>query len=331
MPISHRQYLNNDWDFRPLPFLGNPHVQTVLAFLVPGNGLTSPSQERLVVLPDGDQLVLHDSIPPEWRPGQRIGIVVHGLGGSHRSAHVVRQSGALLRAGFRVIRVDLRGCGRGARLAQGTYHAGCSEDLRVAVTEVHRWSPESPLVLVGQSLGGNVVLKLAGEAADVPVPGLAAVVAIGAPIDLLASSIKLARPSNVIYDRFFVRTLVGHLERRRRFFPQMSVPRFPRPLTVRLFDEIYTAVAMGYSSAEHYYRGESSMPKIPRIGVPTLLLTARDDPFIAVEPFEHLQVPNHIAIRIVDQGGHMGFLGRDARGGMRWGEQEVARWAVQNT
>src|SRR5207245_2251184 len=157
--------------------------------------------------------------------------------------------GLLLARRLRVVRMDLRGCGRGIALARRGYHAGCSEDVRAALTEIQRWTPTSPVTLVGISLGGNIGLKLAGEATDRPVPG-----------------------------------------------PE---------------------------------RGVSSLPLLPRIAVPTLILTARDDPFVAAEPFEAVTVPQHINICIVPQGGHIGFLGPDGAGGIRWAERRIAEWVTR--
>jgi predicted alpha/beta-fold hydrolase len=316
-------------DFRPLPLLGNPHVQTLLAFCLSGPRLDHPTQERTVALPDGDRLALHDSVPAGWRPGGRVAVVVHGLGGSHRSGHVMRQAVMLLREGVRVVRLDLRTAGSGIALARRTYHAGCSADVRAALAEVHGWSPSSPVVLVGQSLGGNVALKLAGEAADDPVPGLAAVVAVGPPIDLAACAALMAQARNVVYEQFFVRSLVAHLHRHRRFFPDLTLPRFPRLVTLRLFDELYTAPYHGFADAADYHRSASAKPFLPRIAVPTLVLTARDDPFIAVEPFESLRVPSHVEVRILERGGHLGFLGRDGSGGIRWFERYAASWVAR--
>ncbi len=316
-------------DFRPLPLLGNRHVQTVLALVLPGPSFDHPSRKVPVMLPDGDQLVLHDSVPASWHAGDPVALVIHGLGGSHRSSHVQRQASALLARGVRVVRVDLRTCGAGLALARQIYTAGCSDDLRAAVEEVHNWAPESPITLVGQSLGGNVALKLAGEAADDPIPGLAGVVAVGPPIDLVACAELIAQPSNVVYEQFFVRNLLAHLHAHRRCFPELSLPQFPRRLSIRQFDNLFTAPTHGFADAFDYYRHSSSLPLIPQISVPALIVTARDDPFIAVEPFERLRVPSHINVRIVDHGGHLGFLGWDGAGGIRWGEQRIADWVAR--
>src|SRR5438445_270272 len=111
-------------------------------------------------------------------PGQSIAVILHGLSGSARSSAVVSLARMLLRRGIRTVRVDLRGAGKGFALARRPYNVGCSDDVRVALEHVHRDAPDSPLFLAGISLGGNVALKLAAEAAERTVPGLARVAAL---------------------------------------------------------------------------------------------------------------------------------------------------------
>src|SRR5262249_52039609 len=154
------------FDFRPLPLLRNPHVQTLLGHFLRGRTFDHPTRRHVLWLPDGDALVLHDSVPEGWSEGGRIAVLVHGLGGSHESAHVQRLAGLLLPHGLRVVRMNLRGCGDGLPLARGCYHGGRSEDVRAVLAEVRSWAPSSPITLIGLSLGGNIVLKLAGEAVD---------------------------------------------------------------------------------------------------------------------------------------------------------------------
>ena len=155
-------------EFRPLPLLSNPHLQTLLGHWLSGPAFAYPSRSEIVPLPDGDCLVLHDSAPENWRDGESIVVLVHGLTGSHASAVVQRTANLLLPEGLRVVRVDLRGTGASLPLSRGTYHGGCSQDLRVGLEAVHRWSPQSPIILVGFSLGGNIVLKLGGGRPIIP-------------------------------------------------------------------------------------------------------------------------------------------------------------------
>ncbi len=193
---------------------------------------------------------------------------------------------------------------------------------------MHAWSPPSPLVTVGFSLGGNIVLKLAGEAAGRPVVSLERVVAVAPPMDLEGCAAKLAQRRNRMYDRYFVRGLIGQVRRQRHFFPELRRIRFPRRMTLRVFDELYTAPCGGFADALDYYRKSAALPLVPRINVPTFILTARDDPFIPVEPFEALPALPHVEIQVVPRGGHLGFIGPDGAGGIRWAEQRVAAWIL---
>ena len=316
------------FDFCPLHLLRNGHVQTVLGQLLPGPPFTYPTRRHVIWLPDGDGLVLHDTAPAGWRPGDRVAVLAHGLCGSHASPQVQRLARLLLAECLRVVRLDLRGAGKGLPLARLPNHAGRSEDVRAMLAEVHRWSPASPLLLIGLSLGGNLALKLAGEAAGRPVPGLDRVAALGPPIDLERCNALMERRHNRLYESYFVRALVAEARQRQRCFPDLPPLCLPRRLTMRLFDELYTAPRCGFADALDYYRRASALPLVGRISVPTLVLTARDDPFIAVEPFEELKPPPQVAVQVLPHGGHLGFLGWDGSGGIRWAERRVVGWVL---
>ncbi len=187
-------------------------------------------------------------------------------------------------------------------------------------------TPKSPLWLAGVSLGGNVSLKLAGELPEHPVPGLRRVAALNPPIDLERCSRLLELPRNRFYDRRFARGLVAEARQRHLHFPDLPAPSWPRRLTVRQFDEVYTAPRNGFPGALEYYRRASSFPLIARIPLPTLVLTARDDPFVAVEPFEELRVPGHVEVRIARRGGHVGYLGWQGGRVVRWAERRLVDW-----
>ncbi len=153
-----------------------------------------------------------------------------------------------LTAGARRARgaLDQRGAGAGLPLARRFYHAGRSEDLRTVLEEVHRWCPLSPLLLAGVSLGGNVSLKLTAEAAGRAVPGLAHVAVIAPPIDLESCAVLLSHRRNRIYESHFVSELIVDAEKRQKHFPDLPPLRFPRRMTVRLFDDLYTAPRSGF-------------------------------------------------------------------------------------
>jgi predicted alpha/beta-fold hydrolase len=148
--------------FRPAPWLSNPHVQTVAAYLSRHRAPAIKAEQHLVQLPDGDRIAIHDSQPSSWITGDRIGILVHGLCGSSDSPYMRRTTAKLLRSGVRVVRVDMRGWGASQFISRGHAHAGSSADLSCVVAAVQKLSPISKITLVGFSLGGNMVLHLAG-------------------------------------------------------------------------------------------------------------------------------------------------------------------------
>lgn len=303
-------------------------MQTVLGNIFKGPLPRVPVERRLVHLDDGDRLMLHDSRPRTWRTGDPIVLAVHGLGGSHESGNLIRLLGLLIPQGLRVVRMDLRGAGAGAALAKRTYNAACSEDVRAAAELIHRDAPASPLLLAGYSLGGNIVLKLAGEAAQKPVPNLKAVAALAPPINLERCAAMLTE--NSFYDRFFVRELLAQVNEIHRSNPDLPRLRFPRKLSLRLFDELYTAPRGGFRDALDYYRRAAALPLMESIRVPTFVLTAADDPFVDVESFRGLPARAHHEVHIAERGGHLGFLGWDGKGGIRWGERQLADWLVAN-
>lgn len=313
---------------RPGRFLRNGHLQTMLGHFLHGPAFVAPTRRHRIDLPDGDAMVLHDSTPPRWRHGDPAVLLIHGMGGSHASPFVQRMARPLFNAGWRIFRLDLRGAGAGWNLARIPYNAGCSADARAAVERCGELAPGSPLSLVGCSLGGNIVLKMAGETAWDKLPQLRRVAAVNPPIDLEACSNLIGQPHNRIYELSFLRDLMAQVKLRSRAFPELPRVRFPQPMTLRRFDDLYTAPLSGYRDASDYYRRASSAPYISRIEIPTLILTARDDPFIAVPPFEALPAAPHRVLDIAPFGGHVGFL--DWRFGQweRWGERRVVSWLL---
>jgi len=314
--------------FRPLPLLGNPHVQTILGNLLSGRSRTLRSTKCVVPLPDGDRIVLHETGPCSAVGNDApIALLVHGLGGCHASAYMRRMAQRLNDLGMRVFRMDLRAAGAGIRLARRFYNAACSGDVRAVVEHLTLAFPGVPLAVVGFSLGGNIVLKYAGEIADRPPPTLCAVAALAPPIDLVHCSELISHYP--FYDAFYVRHLTTQVGLHQRYFPDLPRVDFPRRLTLRQFDDLYTAPRWGYADALEYYRQASAFPLIASITVPTFILTARDDPFVAVAPFESLNVAAPGEVHISAHGGHLGFLGVDGAGGIRWAETRLVEWLVK--
>jgi predicted alpha/beta-fold hydrolase len=230
--------------------------------------------------------------------------------------------------------MNLRGAGSGYGISRTFYHGGRSEDPRAVVEWVARRAPGSPIGLVGFSLGANIVLKLAGEAAGEPVDGLDCVVAANPPIDLKAACEHIRRPQGRIYDRNFIRLLKVEEERLRFAFPELDPCDFSRAGNLFAFDDVYTAPRNGFRDADEYYARSSSAPLIPEIKLPGLVVHAADDPFIPVESFLTVQFPGQLALELNPYGGHLGYMSRVARGGdHRWLDARIAaylatRWDI---
>jgi predicted alpha/beta-fold hydrolase len=282
-----------------------------------------------VLLEDGDRLAVLDSRPTWWRPGGPAAVVVHGLAGSARSTYVVRVAARFVKAGIRVVRMNLRGAGAGFGVARRFYHGGKSGDVRAVVEWLAGRAPGSPIALVGFSLGGNLVLKLAAEAADAPVEGLDAVLAANPPLDLAACCRHIRRAENRAYDRNFVQLLRREVRRLHETFPDLGPPELGGAGSLFDFDDSYTAPRNGFAGAEDYYARCSAGPTLSRIAIPGLIVHAEDDPFIPPGPFRELACPDSLRLEMLPFGGHLGYLSRRRFGGdRRWLDARLTSWLV---
>jgi len=307
----------DDWPlFIPHPLFRGGHAQTLIGAFLRGPKIPYQATARIIRLDDGDALVLHDDCPPDWQPGDRAALVVHGLAGCHQSPYAERLAKKLPSHRVRCFRLDQRGCGAGRALARRTYHAGRSGDVAPAVTEIASLCPGSPVTLVGFSLGGNLILKYLGELREQiasrsagPGPGpVDSGFAVCPPIDLAASARFLRRPLNSFYDRYLVKLLLKQLAERRRLMPdalQVTWPRVPRGLVE--LDDWITAPLNGFASADEYYAVSSAGPLLARIDVPTQIVASLDDPLIPAEIFSKFSRSPSVRLRMTRHGGHLGF------------------------
>lgn len=314
-------------EFKPLPLLGNPHVQTLVASLV-SLAREPRSERRMHVLPDGDQLALEVSQPAAWRAGEgTTAVLVHGLTGSHQSSYMRRLAGKLVRRGWRVARVNLRDSGSGEGLAKRPYHGGCSADIR-SVVEALRPECER-LVVAGFSLGGNIVLKLAGElGADAD--GLVdSVVALCPAADLRLCVRRIMQPQNRLYEKQFVKELCALARRRHARYPELGPFELRDDVRILEYDDRYVAQVWGFQDAYDYYERASAKPHLHRIEVPTQVLLADDDPIIDPAVLDEAQVSSAVQVTRSPRGGHLGFLGRTPRHGVQWMDLQIFRaWGL---
>ena len=314
--------------FVPHPWIKGGHRQTIAARLWSWPRPRLESTYAEVDVGGGDRLSVLESVPERWQPGDPLAIVVHGLGGCARSPYVVRVGQRLVnQVGARVVRMNLRGAGSGFGLSRSFYHSGRSDDLRrVAEWLTHR-APDSPLALIGFSLGANLVLKLAGESAGDPVKSLDCVLAANPPIDLEACCRAIQRRGNRVYDQNFVRYLRAEVLRLEQRFPELPHADLSAAQTLLDFDELYTAPQNGFRDALDYYQQSSSNRLIEKIQVPGLVLHPLDDPFIPPEAFGSIHWPPRLEYEMLTHGGHLGYWShRPWMGDRRWLDSRIVHW-----
>jgi hypothetical protein len=265
----------------------------------------------------GVQVLAHVHRAHPQAKGQAI--LLHGLEGSSSAGYVLSMAEALLRAGYDVQRLNMRSCGGTDTLCNTMYHAGLTSDLRAIIEEL-RMERHTPLFLVGFSLGGNVVLKLAGELGCRGPEYLAGVCAISTPIDLLSCVRALGRRENRIYDWRFVR---GMLARMRARDSSLSLTGIR---TVYEFDDRVTARAFGFGCADHYYRTQSAIRFLPMLRVPAVLIASKDDPLVPFGMYERDEVRSNACIEVLalEHGGHLGFISRTSP--RFWLDTVVVNW-----
>lgn len=302
--------LRHDYpDFEPHPWLRCPHRQTIAGAYLPGARFRYRAAQHEIALEDGDRLVLHDDRPANWQPGQRIALLLHGLGGSHRSNHVSRVAGRLHQRGIRTARLDFRGSGAGWRLALKPGHAGRSEDAAAAVRFLAEHCPGSPVTLIGFSMGGNVALKLAGQVGEEKLGGLDSVLASCPPIDTRACADNMKRPERQWYTRSYLWNLMRQIRARRRFTPALAALDLRQPpRQIDEFDDRVTAPLSGYADVDDYYRHASAAPLLAEVALPTVIIAARDDPIVPHEVFEQTELSPAIRLLSTDHGGHLGYI-----------------------
>ncbi len=289
-------------DFDPYqPLFGQPDLNTIVGRYWPV-GL-EPGEPRLFTTEPGVQILGRC----HWRNAAApLVVMVHGLEGSCESTYMRWMARAALDAGLDVLRLNVRNCGGTEGLCPTLYHSGLTTDLRSIVEQF----PDRRLFLVGFSMGGNQALKLAGEWGAAAPSHVTALCAISASIDLAACARRLGEPRNRHYEWRFVRDLRARYRRKARLFPdRFSTAPLSRVRTVIDFDQHITAPAFGFRDAWDYYEQSSARRFLGAIRIPTLLIQARDDPFI---PFQCFRMPDNPALHLLapEHGGHVSFLSR---------------------
>jgi len=322
--------------FRSRRWLGGGHVQTIASFLLPRRIHLPPGEERLVEVEPGIKVRCWCY----WQKGNEARqkfltlIVVHGLEGSSDSRYMMGVARTGLAAGMNVVLMNQRNCGGMDACAPTLYNSGLSGDVAAVVQNVLENDGVSRFALIGFSMGGNLVLKLAGEWGREGPSQFRAVAAVCPAIDLAASADALHEPRNRLYEYYFLIQLFRRIRHKARLFPdKFDVSRLRRISSLRMFDDRITAYYCGFAGADDYYARAAAANVVDRIAVPALIIHAANDPFIRIEPETVRRIATNPNITYVEtaDGGHCAFLA-DRNGDLaydgRWAEREVVEFVA---
>lgn len=321
--------------FRPRRWLSNGHLQTILGNFLPRPQFVLPSAHEIVVVDpaDNSRVLCHCDWQAEAVRSERLTLVlVHGLEGSSNSRYMRGLAARAWRAGCNVIRMNMRNCGNTENLTPTLYHSALSGDVGAVIQHFTLQHALRQVALVGYSMGGNLVLKLAGEWGTRP--PLRAVATVCPAIDLAAGSDALHESANRIYEWHFLRGLRARFQRKAALFPAIYHPAEIGPIrSLRDFDDKIVARYCGFRDADDYYFRAASARVIDRITVPTLILRALDDPFIRLSSPTHAVLVANPNISLVEtnHGGHCAYLSCDPGDEIHWAEATVLRYLLQVT
>lgn len=314
--------------FAPHPAIRNAHAQTIVGYLLPRRMelLSRNIEPRYFDIAQGVRLLANCSWQSDRRACPTL-ITIHGLEGSSESGYMRGTAEKALRAGFNVLRLNLRNCGGTAHLTESLYHAGLTDDVNAIIEELSERDGLKDIFLAGFSLGGNLSLKLAGEYGSKAPSTLKGVVAVSPSIHLSSCADAIELNSNLIYQMSFVLSLKRNMRLKAKLYPdRYDASPLTGIRTIRQFDAAYVVPHCGFRDVEDYYQRASALPHISRITIPTLILHSKDDPFIPYHPFERREVTSNsnVALIATERGGHVGFVSARAESEDRfWAETKI--------
>jgi predicted alpha/beta-fold hydrolase len=269
-----------------------------------------------------------------WQPHPRQHptlVLLHGLEGSSESGYMLGAAEKAWLAGFSVVRLNQRNCGSTEHLTETLYHSGLSGDIRAVVLELIENDGLANLFAAGFSMGGNLVLKMAGEFGDAAPRGLAGCAVVAPAMDLAGCASALEEPSNFFYEHRFVRRMKRRIREKARLYPnRYRLDKMRHIRTVRGFDEAITARFCGFRDAADYYAQSSANRILSHIRRPTLIVAAQDDPVV---PFAAFDIPAlrenpYITLLAPEHGGHCAFISRESGDERFWSEARIVEFCV---
>jgi predicted alpha/beta-fold hydrolase len=286
-------------------WLPGGHAQTIFAALRRAPPVAF-ERERWET-PDGDFIDLDWAGP---RDAKRRLVLFHGLEGSSGSHYARSIVGLASTRGWRCVVPHFRGCSGEINALARAYHSGDYEEIDWIVRRLHSLAPQTKLDVAGVSLGGNALLKWLGESGEDASPVVAHAAAISAPFDLAAAGHALGRGFNKLYTRIFLRSLKQKTAAKLERFPgSVDARAMQASRNLYEFDNAVTAPLHGFRDTDHYWETAGSWPGFAAIRVPTLVINARNDPFMPEASLERARsASKHVTLEFPAGGGHAGFL-----------------------
>lgn len=307
--------------FAPAWWLRGPHAQTLWGKLARATPLPPAGRMERWDTPDGDFIDLFRVPAPD--PSAPRLIVLHGLEGTLRSHYARGIFQRAATAGWGVDFLLFRGCGAEPNRTPRFYHSGETGDLAFIVGRIVAEHPSAPICLAGYSLGGNVLLKWLGEQGGALTPQIRAAAAVSVPYDLEKGARYINRGFSRVYERHFLRTLKAKASAKLARFPDLfDSAALAGATTIVDFDDAVTAPVHGFANAHDYYTRSSSLHFLSRIQLPTLLVSAYDDPFLPPDVLEHVatiaDANPAVHPAFSRRGGHVGFVAGQIPGRPRY-------------
>lgn len=314
--------------YRAPAWLPGGHLQTIYpATLMPRPVI--PYRRERWDTPDGDFIDL-DRI--EGRSEAPLVVLFHGLEGCSNSHYALALMHAIRARGWRGVVVHFRGCSGEPNRLPRAYHSGDTAEVDWIMHRLQAERAGAPLYAAGVSLGGNVLVKWLGERGGAAAARVTRACAASAPVDLMVAGEALGRGFNLFYARYFLATLKAKSAGMAQSFPGLFDPAPVRAArTLREFDDLVTAPLHGFSNTDDYWTRASSKPVLKTIAVPTLMVNARNDPFLPHRalPAAH-EVSAHVVRDFPTTGGHAGFVTGPFPGRLDWLPQRMLGFFAGN-
>lgn len=302
----------------PLAYFSS-HIETIFPALFRRVKDVKYQRERIET-PDEDFLDL------DWIKGnsKKLVIISHGLEGNSTRPYIKGMARAFSKHGYDVLAWNFRGCSDEINKQLRFYHSGATDDLDLVIDHALQQDYED-ICLIGFSLGGNLTLKYIGEQAAGIKKVISKAVAFSVPLDLYSSCVKISESSNFLYSRRFLNNLKAKVLSKAQVMPdKLGTGALSKIRTLKDFDDHYTAPLHGYKDAMDYYNACSSIHFLKKISIPTLIVNAKNDPFLSEQcyPEEVLKDHPYVTFEAPERGGHVGFTEFNKEG-LYWSEKRA--------